>query len=332
MNKRGQGAQFNWIFVIVSGAIILGFFVMFTFKYIELQERRQDVAAVRFLGGGVLDISSKLQVGSGGAAVSANEGEGLRFGFVTNLGYKCVGNDSLILINGGDTAWYKLQDEIVFMDSEMRVNALNLWILPWNFPFHVSNFIYLGDPDTTFYLVKGGSSQNFVDDLEISSVFNVQRVTKNQLQVEDNSKVVYFTQPHGKLEIVSMARDLDNVNFVHISLARNEARFFDLREKDWSDPVKFYVTEDSNEQLLGAIFSSDANNFECNVNKSIERVRVTSKVYSERAKLLSRLGRSSGCGYGQISNSLGKLSQGDLSVVETINTQNLAGAGCLWVY
>jgi len=46
MNKRGQGVQFNWIFVIVAGAIILGFFVMFIFKFVELQEKRQDVQTV----------------------------------------------------------------------------------------------------------------------------------------------------------------------------------------------------------------------------------------------------------------------------------------------
>src|SRR3989338_7107885 len=109
MNKKGEGEQFNWIFVIVAGAIILGFFIMFTFKYIELQEKRQDVDTVRFLGGKVLSASSKLEVGSGCAAVDSNEpGEGLRFGYNVNLGYSCSGKESLVLINKGATASYKL--------------------------------------------------------------------------------------------------------------------------------------------------------------------------------------------------------------------------------
>ena len=85
MDKKGDGEQFNWIFVIIAGSIILGFFVLFVFKFVELQEKRHDVKAVRFLGESVIGASSKLQVGSGGAAIDSNEDEGLRFGFYTNL-------------------------------------------------------------------------------------------------------------------------------------------------------------------------------------------------------------------------------------------------------
>ena len=38
MGKRGQGMQFNWIFVVVAGAIILAMFTGFAVKYFDLRE------------------------------------------------------------------------------------------------------------------------------------------------------------------------------------------------------------------------------------------------------------------------------------------------------
>lgn len=331
MNKRGEGEQFNWIFVIVSGAIILGFFIMFTFRYISLQEKKQDVESVRFFGGKVLAASSRLQVGSGGASVDSNEQEGLRFGYFVNLGYKCIGNDSTILINEGDTAWYKLSDEVVFMNDEMRVNSLDLWVVPWNFPFYVTNFIYLADPKTNFYLVYEAGTKEFVDNLDISSAFKVEKVSLDQLDFKSNSKVVYFTKiaPSGK-EVSK--KNITNVDFVYINIEKKEATFLDLEKDKWSTPVKFYTSKDNNGQLLGAIFSNDKDNFACSINTALREVKQVSSLYSKRAELLGQLDRRSECHYNEISRTLNTYSTGNFNLIDKINEQNLAGAGCIWVF
>ena len=80
MEKKGQGDQFNWIFIIIAGAVILGFFTMFIFRYIELEEKKQDIETVKFFSVGIISASSKVQVGSGGAAIDSQADEGVRFG------------------------------------------------------------------------------------------------------------------------------------------------------------------------------------------------------------------------------------------------------------
>ncbi len=333
MNKKGECEEFNWIFVIVAGAIILSFFILFTFKYIELQEKKQDVDTVRFFGSKVIAASSRSQVGSGGAAVSSNDQEGLRFIYTVNLGYRCTGNQSTILINQGTNAWYKLQDEVVFMDKEMKVSSLNLWILPWSYPFFINNFIYLGDPKTTFYLVEDSTSKEFVDNLDITSAFKVNKILKNELKVKSYSKIVYFTSAlPSKDSILNLKKNSTNVNFVYVDLSKQEASFFNNEDKDWSDPIKFYITKDNYAQLFGAIFSNDADNFECNVQRSLDRVKVVASLYSKRAELLSQLDRRPECHYNEIANSLSKYTGSDPALAETINTENLAGAGCIWVF
>ena len=330
LNKRGQGEQFNWIFVIVAGAVILGFFVMFTFKYIELQEKRQDVETVRFFGSGVLGASSKLQVGSGGAAIDSQGDGGLRFGYNVNLGYLCNEDDATILINGGENAYYELEDEIVFINEEVKVGAvtgLDLWILPWNFPFHITNFVYLANSKDKFYLIYDQNSNDFVNnEIEISSVFNLEKVQEQQIKLGSNTKIVFFTnQIPSASSIVSMKKNFENINFAHVSLSDKEIRFFE--DNSWSGPAKYY----SKEQLYGAIFSNDAENFECNINRSLDRVKVVAQIYSDKAKLLSQIDRRAGCQYTQIANALSQYAAGNFELQEAINEYNLAG-GCLWVF
>lgn len=327
MNKKGQAEQFNWIFVIVAGAIILGFFVMFIFKYVELEERKQDVQTVRFFSTGVLSASSKLHVGSGGAAVDSQGEEGIRFGYNTRLGYLCTGEDASILINDGSTAWYKLKDEVVFMDKTIDFGALDgvdLWILPWNYPFHVSNFVYLANSKTKFYIVHDNAGMETIDDLDISSVFNVEIVPESELErIESNSKVVFLTA-RAPSNINSLSRGR-SAGFVHIN--NREARFFE--DGQWSEAVEFYSTE----QLYGAIFSNDAGNFECNIRRSMERAKTLANVYSERTRLLSQMDRREGCNYATAVNLLNQYASGNLELGQALEESNVGlGGGCLWVY
>ncbi len=331
MDKKGQGEQFNWILVIVAGAIILSFFIMFVFKYIELQGKRQDVETLRFFGQGVLSAASKLQVGSGGAAIDSEGDEGLRFGYPVNLGYKCDEDGALVLINQGESAWYKLDDEIVYIDKEeslKSLDGLDLWILPWNYPFHVTNFIYLANSNTKFYLVYDQSTSDFVnDEVELSSVFNAEKIQKNQLKPGSNMKIVYFTSQNPPAsEINSMKKNLKDLDFIYIK--GDEASFFNLEEKEWSEPVKFY----GKEQLYGAILSNNEKNFECNTNRALERVRIISKLYSERARFLGQIDKRAGCQYSSMANALSRYAEGNFELEKAIEEQNLAGAGCIWVF
>ncbi len=328
MDKRGEGIQFNWIFVIVAGAIILGFFVMFIFKYVELQEKRQDVQTVRFFSTGVISASSKLQIGSGGAAVDSQSDDGIRFGYNTNLGYECVEDDASILINKGESAWYKLRDEVVFMDREIKFGALDgvdLWILPWSYPYHVTNFIYLANSKMKLYLVYDSSGREVIDDLEISSVFNARVLAVEDLgEVESGSKVVFFTRNEPSVNVISELSAGKEADFVYI--AGNKAKFFN---DGWGDGIEFY----GKEQLYGAIFSNDADIFQCNINRALERVKVIGKIYSERARTLSQADRRPGCNYAPVVAGLNNYISGNINenTKNSLEELNLRG-GCIWAF
>lgn len=327
MTKRGQAEQFNWIFVVVAGAIILGFFTMFTFKYIELQKKRQDIDSIKLLGDRILAVGSKLHVG-GGASVDAQGDEGIRFGYDVDFRYVCNDDVAHILV-GKNNYDYRLQDEIVFMDKEVRFRGFDegadLWILPWNFPYHVTNFIYLANSKDKFYLVYDSSSGDFVNELEISGVFDVEFVKFNEIGIiRPNSKIIFLTQNEPSTsDIEDLKKDAKYVSFVYVN--NNEARFFD--QGKWSRGIKFY----SLEQFYGTIFSNDADTFECNIKRALDKTANLAGLYIERARVLNQLDRREGCQYSQIADALSQYASGKFELKDELEKLNLGG-GCIWVF
>ena len=61
MNKRGFELQFNLIFVIFVGLIIFGFFLFFTFKYIDLQKEKESVEIARSMDNIIRGLKSTTQ-------------------------------------------------------------------------------------------------------------------------------------------------------------------------------------------------------------------------------------------------------------------------------
>ena len=222
------------------------------------------------------------------------------------------------------------------MSKEMAVgpvDGVDLWILPWDYPFHITNFIYLANAKDNFYLVKDSGSSDFVENLEISSAFKVEKVNKQNLNIKSNSHTIFFTeQKPSSTEITNLKKNFQNVAFVYVNLGKKEASFFDVDNKKWSESVKFFTTDENKEQLYGIIFSDDADVFECNINRATERAKVVAKIYSKRAELLNQIDRRPDCHYNGIAGTLDQYSKGDISLVESIASQNLAGAGCIWVF
>lgn len=330
MNKRGQAEQFNWIFVIVAGAIILGFFTMFVFQYIDLQEKRQEVESVRFFGN-VLSILEKLQIGDAGYAVRSTDTQGLRFVYKVELSYYCEEKDAKILINKGEVASYNLANEIVFTEEKQRVNGLTMGIMPWIYPFHVTNFIYLSDPNRLYYIVYDASSEDFVNKLEEENdvIFNAIKYEKariSELKPKQNSKVVIFSNQKPYETKIKELRGNGNSNFVHVNLNTEKISFFG--NDGWEDEVKYY----GNPMLLGSLFTDTKESYECNVNRAFERLKTVGNIYIERTQLLKRIDPKQECKYELIANSLQKFSEGEYKLAEKLTEQNNQGAGCLWAF
>ena len=150
MEKRGQGVQFNWIFVIIAGGLILLFFMFFTAKYYELYNLKIGSETARGLDQVFLSAKSTSQYKNFSL-------EGNKF----DLNFEC----GFFVLNGD----YRQQvDYVVFGTDVEYTDKLLVWSREFKKPFNVDNVVYVLDPRKKIY-VEGSLSflQGLPDELKI---------------------------------------------------------------------------------------------------------------------------------------------------------------------
>lgn len=172
-NKKSQ-EQFSWIFVIIAGAIILSFFVMFGFKYIDLQTKKENA----LLTSSVYNSIYSLQ-----KTEFSTEAE---IDLTLKKDVKVACNSFSI----GNYISKSLSDEFVFAPMKMQSNKLYIYMKTWDYPFRIANFFYLTSPERSYTVVYDSSSEEFVKSLYFPKNFNVKVTTSDDKRI--NNKIVYF--------------------------------------------------------------------------------------------------------------------------------------------
>lgn len=297
--KRGQGAQFNWIFVLIAGGIVLGFFVMFTFRYVDLENKKNTVLVGEYLFNG-LEILETTQVDTVIDLI-----------YYSDLKFSCGKTNKLVI----NDYYVQSLDEIIFAPSEIKSNRLNTWMKTWRSPFKIANFIYISSPYDKYILV------NPPEWVDIPKTVNIEIVSRGN-KIKNATRIVFFERPQ--------ISDIEDIRDRVIVIGENKIRFFNKK-----DPKDVEIIDDDVFKY-GAIFSDNVADYECNVEKALERLRLMGKIYSSKAYVLSIIDNRNECDYGFIRNQLDEISEGKVNkeFIEGMEKQNLdlIGRGCYNVF
>jgi hypothetical protein len=140
-------SQFNWIFIIVAGAIILTFFISFTLKFKSLQEEKLSMELLINLDRALFNLQSSSYNTFDIVEIPKNVE-------LTCNNFK-IGNRN-----------YQ-NDKLIFSPKNLK-DKLYIWYKPFNFPFKINNFYYLISPDDRFYLIynpNDDKAKDFIDSL-----------------------------------------------------------------------------------------------------------------------------------------------------------------------
>ncbi|MFO8016837.1 MAG: hypothetical protein R6U32_07080 [Candidatus Woesearchaeota archaeon] len=282
--RKGQvGIQFNWIFVIIAGALILGFFVMVVQKQREVSERKLAT-----------DLLADLDMIITGQAVSPGSSKTLDMAEL-ELSFTC--NDYSIMDVPRTSG-----NAIIFSPSRMKGRTLLAWTLPWDMPYRTANFIYMTVPEIRYFIVdpaqnNGMDSFGIKDDFPDKVDAAVVRTTPDSYEDYQRVRLVYFQEPQDpEMPLPSPALEDfadEQVSALYIeSLDDNE-----LKEEDFDGNavIHFYRKEEDSlvkkgtwgamgkETIYGAIFSDDYELYMCNIQKALKKLEVVTGVYGERA-------------------------------------------------
>lgn len=278
--KKGQEAQFNWIFILVAGMIVLGFFAVFIFKYVELQNKKASFEIVRNLDNqlGLLETASV-------------SGTLIQLGLVSKVELNCIGNDFFAVVNGQTDLSYNLGDKIVFAPDIIKDKNMAGWINSWDYPFLVTKFMYLSGSKYKYIFV--GTAPEEINKIP-SDIFNIENTgTVESIKDPDNTKVVFFSDNNNANDLV---KKYPTLNAVSIDVANKKVKFY---KGDSVSEFDYY----GEAFLFGAIFAGNAGNYECAMNNALKRLALVSKIYSRKAYLLG-LSANPECRYQILDNGL----------------------------
>jgi len=273
MNKRGQfEIQFNWIFVLAVGAIILLFFSVIMIKQKGASEQTTNIFVLR-----------NLEAILAGAEVSTGT---VNFVDVpkVEIGFEC--NRYSI---GSASKRFEIMN--VFVPSKIKSNKLITWTLDWNLPYRVTNFLYLTSP-TIKYVLIGNNDLAFSVNKNIPKELNKELIGSIADVVnKDDGKVrfVYFNDGVSDgSNVPSEFSKMSDKDVTALKVNGNKdtgfVEFFKKKGEEFvSSGTSYYLKEPS---LIGAIFTDDIKMYDCVMKNVFKKLNIVTRIYQKKTESL----------------------------------------------
>ncbi|MFH1317148.1 MAG: hypothetical protein ABII01_06515 [Candidatus Woesearchaeota archaeon] len=310
MKKRGMmEVQFNWIFILFVGALIILFFTKVIYN--------QKVIADRKLSVEILDQLTLLSTGAEVATSTASEIDLSR----NSIGFECDEcNCRYYVRNLGEKDFESINKRALFAPSIVEGEKILTWALDWNMPYKVSNFLFITSPEIRYVFIYGSSSipdelQEIMDKLpEQINVGNeggggVININDFDYQNEYLVKIILYDNTHiyntpdkVNTAVGSLLTDqLKDVEEWRISLIRVDPEPSATSGRlSYVGKIDFYKVENGefvedgeskthylgDTSLIGAILVDNYDAYVCPMESAFQRLNYVSAVYRERTDFL----------------------------------------------
>ena len=270
-------AQFNWIFILIVGGLILAFFTVIVLK--------QKSASETKLSGKITKQLNTILVGAG---ISPGTAQVIPIP-KTAIRFTC--NDYYI-----GSASQRLGSRVVFAHSDIKGTKLVTWALDWNMPFKIANFLYISSPSVRYVFVYDPPANKVIASKYYSKMpakFTKELVDTNTYAAlkdmkHDHVRFIFFTsaippstpQALSKVEmsglqvLITTASAADTVNFIKIDgTALNPSL----------NKIQFTTSE----ALFGAVISDSEDTYKCLMLRAFKRLNIVAQIYQKKFNLLA---------------------------------------------
>lgn len=287
LNKRGAiEVQFNWIFVLLVGGLIIAFFFVIINKQMAASELETQITVQTKLN----NIMQKAKEDPNTLYTLTVSDVILKSGSCTEGLYI---NDNRNLRIEIDSAF---SPDLI---ASQRANVM-LWVLPWEMPMHVMNFMYVTNKDVRYIFVDDG---NWGDDSHAELAFNdpynpsfpedltgelVQSFPSGAGADRNNYKIriVFFEEPVP----ATVPEWMKNYDLSAVSIVPTDGGL------DGHGDVKYYSMDDAGNlqndgetefigraSLFGAIIAENKESYECVMNNALNRLNIIADIYEKRS-------------------------------------------------
>ncbi|MBW3003964.1 hypothetical protein KY337_05340 [Candidatus Woesearchaeota archaeon] len=274
--------QFNWIFVLIAGAIILLFFA-------GLALRQRSVSETKYCGSVLnnLDATFSLVAESAGTQKALDLPKQIIE--IDCQEYRCSGTE--------DIPAKALGNLPAFAPSILDGTTADISSLEWDMPFRAVNFLYITTKEVRYYVVGIGlQAQNIFDKMpdNVTKEF----IAPSSTILDHNDRKVRFIFVDTDIDLASALYDYKDEDVSALKVFTN-SKIVEFYTKQGNDFVSAGESGYVNEvDLLAAIFSDNIDNFECGMKKAYERLNHVTIVNLLRIMELSNsVDQASACPY-----------------------------------
>ncbi|MBS3098270.1 hypothetical protein J4209_05740 [Candidatus Woesearchaeota archaeon] len=267
--------QFNWIFILVVGTIILIFFIMLIAKQKDVSEERVNKKILTYIDGILTGTEVRKKV--------TNTVD------IPNIELE-FGCDSYTIAKSGAPKSFRARH--IFAPNSVKGRKLIGWSYDWSIPYRVTNFLYLTTPQIRYMLIGSTDLAKEINSSIPEDINNEFYPSLPALIDKNNNKVkfVFFNQnPSGDLSVFSGMDDKD-VTAIKITESSNKLDFYEKEGNSWSSSlgISYYFGEAS---LMGAIFSDYKDNngeaiYDCVMRKAFKKLNLITDIYKSRSESL----------------------------------------------
>lgn len=267
---RGIEIQFNWIFSIIAGALILSFFIMVAQKQYSLSTQKSEIITVN-------NLETAFSI------VLKNPNTIQSVEMPSELSFFCT--DECFCTYKYGNAELPFFEKIIFTDKKQK-DRIFLWNLNFEKPFRVSSFIILINDNTKHYLVYNKDNEKEADDIikKLPTELKIEKIAEgfvNSVKYSGEKTRFIFL----KTEPSTISNSFNGKDVDAVKLESETASYYDVQNGRFlSTGSSFYSSEDNS--LFAVMFSSQQV-YNCQMKKLFSRLSSVSNIYSKRSDNLT---------------------------------------------
>jgi len=282
MKKSGQiQITFNWVYILIAGAIILLFFAGLVIKQKAVSEQNLATDIVNILDSIFTSagVSSQTKVFLDTSGLSSY-----------TIFFNCQDRVGELGIKGQGQSIQNAVDPI-FSPAEVQTTGLILWSLPYKLPYKVIDFLYIIPANAKYYLL--GADNDFVREFTNSTSDESPRLNINTEFISSLNEIkptsgilLRLVDLQGNLIVPGpVPSDLAGSSATAVSFTAAGLNFYQEKNGRWDllnqeGPLPLIsLGGEKDAAKHAAIFSSDADNYWCNMQKAFHRLQYVTEVY-----------------------------------------------------
>ncbi len=295
-NKKGQYTlAFNWIYVLIAGAVILLFFISIAVKQKSISEDNLSYDVTRILESIITAATASEQTKN---FVDTSTLTDYTLVFTCEIGDSGGGFKDIFSSYGveGTSASEETIIEPIFAPGKIQAPEIITWSLPYKFPFKIMDVLMITSSNTKYYVIGDSSEQDFKEELLNSTIdLNFHFIdTFDEIDPGDSYhvRIIDFDSGLSGSQITNNGavpeslKSLDDSRVSAVSFMASGGINYYKKESNHFEKVNNEVIpiislspDERDVAKYAAIFTYDDETYKCNMMKIFKRIEILALVY-----------------------------------------------------